>query len=262
MIKEDQILIAGIKDKICQCNEQYRMTYSLFFDTRQRNIIESYCKDLKVFHYVLYGGYEDAERNIILFLPDYVLLKENNGIINYFKTNPEDNPLALLHITYEGHRELTHRDYLGSVLSLGIKREKIGDILVREKGCDIITFKDIANFLVLNFEKAANMRLKTELSPIENLVVPEGKRVEIKDTVASLRLDNLVASAFSLSRSKASEAVLKGSIFVNGIQKMKPEFLMKQGDKLVFRGKGKSILKEIGKETKKDRIFIILERYL
>ncbi|WP_206459157.1 YlmH family RNA-binding protein [Anaerovorax sp. IOR16] len=262
MIKEDQILIAGIKDKISQCSEQYRITHSAFFDVRQRNVIEQYCRSQKGLRYAIYGGYEDAERNIVLFLPDYISLKKDLGIEDYFLKNPDENPLVLLHITYDGYQELSHRDYLGSLLSLGIKREKVGDIIVQKKGCDIIAFEDIANFLLLHYEKAANMRLKTELCSINQLVVPIGKRKEIIDTVASLRLDNIVASAFSMSRSKAAEAVSKGIVSVNGVQKLKPDNLLRQGDKLVLRGKGKAIVKEIGKETRKDRIFIVLERYL
>ncbi len=262
MIKEDQILLAGIKDKIRQCNEQYRITHSLFFDIRQRALIESFCKESKAAYAVVYGGYKDAERNIVLFTPDYIPLKPGEEISEYFKANPEENPLALIRVTYDGYRELSHRDYLGSLLNLGIKREKIGDILVHDKGCDIIVMHDIANFLLLNFDRAANMRLKTELSAVEELIVPEGRTVDVKCTVASLRLDSVISSAFSLSRTKAAEAILKGSVSVNGVQKVKPELLVGQGDKLVFRGKGKAVLKEIGQETRKDRIFILIKRYL
>lgn len=261
MMKEEQILLAGIKDKISQCSEQYRVTHSAFLDLHQRDVVERFCVSQRNLRYLFYGGYEDAERTIVLFLPDYIPMDNERGIGSYFKENQGENPLILLRVSHASYRKLTHRDYLGSLLGLGIKREKIGDILVREDGCDIIMFHDIANFLLLHYEKAANVCLKTELCNIDQLIVPIGSHKEVKDTVASLRLDCLVASAFSLSRTKAAEMVEKGIVSVNGVQQYKPEMLIKEGDKLVLRGKGKARLKKVGGETRKDRIFILLERY-
>lgn len=262
MNKEDQILLAGIEDKISQCSDQYRVTHSAFLDLHQRSIMERFCASQKGLSYGFYGGYEEAERTIVLFFPDYIQIDKQQGVANYFKENVEENPLTLLRLTHDGYRKLTHRDYLGSLLALGIKREKIGDILVRENGCDVIIFEDIAPFLLLHYEKAGNVSLKTELYSMDNLIVQEGNRQEITDTVASLRLDNLIASGFSLSRTKAVEAIGKGIVFVNGIQTNKTERLIHEGDKLVLRGKGKVLLKEIGNVTRKERIFILLERYI
>lgn len=248
-MKADSILIAGIEDKIRQSLDNYIITNSNFLDIRQRTIINGVCQRYKGLRYCFYGGYEDPERTVAIFLPDYAIVEENN-------------PLVLLRITQAGYKELSHRDYLGSLTGLGIKREMIGDIFVRNDGADVIILKDISDFLLYNYSKAGRVYLKVEILPIGDIIIPEARFIEIKDTVASLRLDNVIAVAFSLSRGKAAEAIDGGIVYINGLQCIKTDKLVKEGDKLVLRGKGKTILKSIGGTTKKDRKFIIIKKYL
>lgn len=248
-MKEDTILLSGIEDKINQCNDNYMTTNSVFLDMRQRTLAEAQCRQHKGLRYCFYGGYDEAERTVAVFLPDYAQLSN-------------DNPLALLRITKSGYRELSHRDYLGSLMGLGLKREIVGDILVRKDGADIVIIKEMSEFLLYHYEKAGRTSLKAELLPIEEIIVPEVLFEEKRDTVASLRLDNVVASAFSLSRGKAAEAIERGIVFVNGLQSEKPDRPIKEGDKLVLRGKGKALLKTVGGVTKKDRISIVINKYV
>ena len=248
-MKEEAILLSGIEDKINQCLDKYMTTNSIFLDMRQRTLTEAQCRQHKGLRYCFYGGYEEAERTVAIFLPDYAQLSD-------------DNPLSLLRITQSSKKELSHRDYLGSLMGLGIKREMIGDILVRKDGADIVIMKEMGEFLLYHYEKAGRTSLKAELRPIEEIIVPEVLYEEKRDTVASLRLDNLIASAFSLSRGKAAEAIERGLVYVNGLQSEKPDRQMKEGDKLVLRGKGKALLKTVGSVTKKDRISILIYRYV
>lgn len=201
--------------------------------------------------HLLYGGYEDAERRVMVFLPDY------------FDALPaEDDPLALLRVRIpKGSRELTHRDYLGSILALGVDRSVVGDILVRPDGADIVVLASMAEFFRMNYTQAGRASLSAEILPVCELASAEIHTTFKKDTVASLRLDNIVSSAFDLSRAKAQEAVKGGIVFVNGFVCEKPDASVAEGDKLVLRGKGKVVLAEIGKTTRKDRIFITLELY-
>lgn len=198
---------------------------------------------------LFFGGYEDAERTIALFLPDYA--------------RPEDAPLSVIRAeSASGGKQLTHRDYLGSLTGLGIRREMIGDILAGEHEADIIILEEIRDFLLLNYDKAGRASLHLEAVPLEQLRIPEFRTVEQKDTVASLRLDNVISSAFSMSRAKASDAIRSGLVFVNSAEVEKPDFQVKEGDKLVLRGKGKAFLRQAGGRTRKNRIFIMTERYL
>lgn len=248
-MKEDAVLLAGIEDKISQCLECYMTTNSTFLDMRQRMLAEGLCRQHAGLRYCFYGGYEDAERTVAVFLPDYAELRDSN-------------PLTLLRITQDGRRTLSHRDYLGSLTGLGIKREMIGDILVRDGGADIVIIKEMGDFLLYHYEKAGRTALKAELVPIEEIIVPENRFEEKRDTVASLRLDNLIASAFNLSRGRAAEAIESGLVFVNGLQIEKSDRQIKEGDRLVLRGKGKVLLKAVGGVTKKDRTSIVIHKYI
>lgn len=250
--KEDKMLLAGAEDKFNQCLDQYRVTHTTFLDLRQRSLVDRHCRQLAKGSDVkctFYGGYDDAERAIAAFLPDYADISQL--------------PLSVIRAEAPpSGRKLTHRDYLGSLTGLGLKREMIGDILVRDDGADIIIMDDIEDFLMLNYQKAGRTELSLSALPLSELRIPETKTTMIKDTVASLRLDNVISSAFKMSRSKAADAIRTGLVFINSLQAEKPDMKVEEGDKLVLRGKGKAYLKEVGGQTRKDRTYIVVERYL
>ncbi len=266
-MKEDNFFLGQLADKIDQCENKYITTYTNFMDGHQQSIARIYCRknfiptededryspgdmgSIPATRSIFYGGYRDAERVILINLPDYAFLET-------------ENPLAVIRATKaEGSRDLTHRDYLGSLIGLGLKRELLGDILVREDGADIIVTSDIADFVLMNYCKAGRTNLSLTRCDIKDLIVPERKTQIITDTVASLRLDSIVASAFNLSRGKASEAISRGIVFVNHMETTKPDQQVGEGDKITLRGKGKAVLSEIGGKSRKDRQYIKIERY-
>ena len=167
----------------------------------------------------------------------------------------------------KGGRVLTHRDYLGSLLALGLDREVTGDILVRgpdEKtggGADIIVEEGVAEFIELNYGKAGRTNLTVEILPIDALDTGLVNIVEKRDTVASLRLDNVVSSAFAVSRSKAAEAIRRGIVSVNSVECLKVDQMIEEGDRVTLRGKGKIALAEVGGRSRKDRIIVTFNLY-
>ncbi|MBR3786717.1 MAG: RNA-binding protein [Firmicutes bacterium] len=266
-MKEDAFFLGQLADKIDQCENKYITTYTSFMDGHQQSIARIHCRknfipvadedrygpgdmgSIPATRSIFYGGYPDAERVILINLPDYAFLEN-------------ENPLTVIRATKaEGSRELTHRDYLGSLVGLGIKRELLGDILVREDGADIICMSDIAEFILMNYCKAGRTNLSLEQRDIKDLIVPARKTQMITDTVASLRLDSVAASAFGLSRGKASEAITRGIVFVNHMEVTKPDYQLSEGDRITLRGKGKAVLSEIGGKSRKDRQYIKIERY-
>ncbi len=248
-MKEDNYLHAQVTEKIKKCENQYIETHTDFLDGRQQALVTSMNKFSQDIETLFYGGYDDAERRIFICVPLYSTLEECQ-------------PLTVIRVMKTPRsRELTHRDYLGSVLGLGIKREKIGDILVREDGADIIVLKDISEFLLLNYTKAGRTDLSISEVPIDQLIVPEVDKKILKDTVASLRIDTIVSSAFSLPRSKSVEAIKRGVVFVNNLEVTKVDFQISEGDKITLRGKGKVNLIEIGGRSKKDRIYVTFEKF-
>ena len=241
-------VMAFLEDKYMQCEMRNMLCSSAFLDVNTAALAGQRFKNTK---HLLYGGYDDAERRIMVFLPEY-----------YDELPEEEDPLSVLHITIpKGSKKLTHRDYLGSILALGVDRSVVGDIIVDENGADIIVLKSMEEFFRANYEKAARVKLNVSIIPVTELVLKAPEIAEKTDTVASLRIDNIAAAAFGLSRTKAAGAIRDGIVFVNGLQCAKPDHLMEQGDKLVLRGRGKAVLKEIGKTSKKDRIFITLSIY-
>lgn len=257
-MNEEKLIVAMTQDKLNQCIESYMITNTGFLDMRQQTLCKKILGsnlDVKGF---FYGGYPDAERRLAIFIPEYIEVPTEKDLHEYFLNNKEDNPLVLIRAKHNGYKDLSHRDYLGSLTGMGIKREAIGDILVYKEGADILVLREMAEFLLTNYAKAGRTYLELNLEDIEKITIPDGHVVEKSHTVASLRLDNVIAAAFSISRSTAVNSIKAGIVFVNSMQTEKPEKIVNQGDKLVLRGKGKVIVKEIGGSTRKDRIFITL----
>ncbi|MCQ2551537.1 MAG: YlmH/Sll1252 family protein [Clostridia bacterium] len=242
-MNEKDVLMGQIQDKYSRFRGKNVLTATDFLDLNQQSIANGHTQEG-----IFYGGYEDAERKRLVFLPDYANLEDTIKVLKVTRAK-------------EG-RELTHRDYLGSLLAEGIKREKIGDILVRDDGADILVAAEVAEYLASNYSMAGRVSLKVEIGEVEDLDLSSQKTKEIKDTVSALRLDSVLSSAFGISRSKAQEAVKMGIVFLNGVQMNKSDKQVKEGDKLVIRGKGKACLREVSGKSKKDRIYIIVDRYI
>jgi len=258
--KEDRLLEAQVQDRARQCSDRYMMTTTSFLDPHARSIVERLLRSgqLGSARCGFYGGYPDAERVLAVFLPDYIDAPADK----YFSSEPDEDPLTVLRVNLKkGAPVLTHRDYLGSLMGLGIKRESTGDILVRKDGADMIVLREMAQFIMMNMDKAGRARLEFEEVPVSELKVPEQHRTEVTESLSSLRLDNVISSAFGLSRGKALEAISAGIVFVNGVTASKPEKQVSEGDKLVLRGRGKAVFKAIKGTSSKGRTIIIIEKY-
>lgn len=257
--KEDKILLSQIEDRIRQCEERYMMTHTHFLDLRERSLAEQTVRFRAGLRYDFYGGYEEAERVIAVFLPEYA---EDGPAAAFFAADPESDPLTVIRMELrKGSPVLTHRDYLGALMGLGIRREMTGDILVRKDGADVIVLREIAEYILTHMAKAGRANLSVREISISGLAVPEQQREERFASVSSLRTDSILSAAFGLSRSGAAEAVRAGLVFVNGMEASKPDRLLEPGDKLVLRHKGKTVLKSADGRTAKGRIRITLIRY-
>ena len=211
-----------------------------FSHLRQRSLAEKLCRELTGggdVRCVFYGGYDDAERTIACFLPDYA--------------DVSDCPVSVIRITArEGGRKLTHRDYLGS------SDAKASDRDDRRHTCPQKTRRHHNHGRHPRFHTHELRQCRpystdvTEASADRSLHIPDAHTEMIKRR-SLLRLDNVISSAFRLSRAKAAEAIRSGLVFVNSMQTEKPDAKVEQGDKLVFRGKGKAYLREIGGQTRK-----------
>lgn len=246
-MKKDQITKGKIQDKKEQCQEGSFTTNTDFLDLHQQSISIGIAKGTK---HAFAGGYEEAERKVLVFLSDYLELDEDD-MFCVVRARPVSS-----------NAELSHRDYLGSLIGIGISRSKVGDILVDEKGADIIVLKSIGTFLKNNYTKAGRIKLDVEILPISQLSYKETEKKEITCTVASVRLDNIISAAFGISRVKAVDAIRQGLVFVDNIEVLKVDKQIENGAKLVLRHKGKCVLKETGEKSRKNRIYIKIEKYV
>lgn len=251
---KDELIISRIEDKIEQCREGYYVTNTGLLDSHEQALAASASRNVAGVRCLMYGGYDEAERRMLVCVPSEIPMSDAEAAADL---------LAVLRVTKPAiSRELSHRDYLGSVLGLGIDRSVTGDILVRPDGADIIIMPEIAEFLLREFRQVGRTNIRTQLVPIEQLSIPEMKTQTIRDTIPSARLDSVVASAFRLSRSKAAEAIRGGIVSLDHAECLKPDARVEEGQTLVLRGRGKAVIDEIGGESKKGRIWISIRRYI
>ena len=156
-----------------------------------------------------------------------------------------------------------HRNYLGGIVKLGLKREKVGDILVFNNGADIITFVDFANTLKTELGSLTRFQnSKIIVDEISKIRKQEIKIEKVKIIVPSLRLDNIVSDLAKTSRSKAVQIMEAQRVFVNGKNEIKASKQIKQNDIITIRGKGRFIIKEFTGTTRSGRTVILVEKYI
>ena len=248
---EDKVLLAKLWDKI---NAGIR-----------RNIPANTCflspRELELAKYLFgnepglyaFGGYEDAERKMLVYLPDYL---EEDSLYE------EDSPMVCLRASFFEKDDLSHRDFLGALMGAGIARETVGDICVGKGCCDFFVTAEIAPYIQQNFLSAGRTKLHLDQIPLRDAQIPEPEVKEIKDTLASLRLDSIISSGFRIGRSLASQYVSAGKAAIDGLPCEKPDKAVSEGMKISVRGLGKIKLVSVNGRTKKDRISVTIHRYM
>jgi len=200
-----------------------------------------------------FGGYEDAERKMLCYLPEYL---EEDSLME------DDSPIVCLRaVFYEGDTP-THRDFLGSLMGAGVARETVGDICVGKGQCDFFVTEEIVPYLLQNFSNAGRTTFRLSRIPLQEASIPEPEVKIIKDTLASLRLDGVVSSGFRISRALAAQAISAGKVAVDGLPCEKPDKQVAEGAKISLRGSGKVKLEKVNGQTKKGRISVEIHRYL
>ena len=250
----ERLLLSRILDKLELTRRRNIPAHTPFLSQAERAAAQGLIAASGHPDHLFFGGYEGAERTICVFLPDWLEPEAWQA--------GEDNPVRALRCSFPQDAGLTHRDFLGAVLGLGITREKIGDLLVGEGSCDVLVLADLADYLLQNLDSAGRTRLRLSPIPLAQLAVPQVRVKTIRDTVATLRLDAVTASAFSLSRGKAADAISAGRVQLNHRECVKPDRTVAQGDVIACRGLGKCQVREAGGLSKKGRVMVVIDRYL
>ena len=248
---EDRVLLAKIWDKINAGMRKNIPANTPFLTLREIDM----CRYLFGTQEGLFpfGGFEGAERQMLVYLPEYL---EKDALYE------EDSPLVCLRATFFDGDTPSHRDFLGALMGAGIARETIGDICVGKGLCDFFVTTEIAPYILQNFIGAGRTKVHIEQIPLSEVCVPEPETKEIRDTVASVRLDSVISSGFRVGRSAAAQYVTAGKAAIDGLPCEKPDKTVEEGCKISVRGLGKIRLRTINGQTKKGRISVIIDRYI
>ena len=248
---EDRLLLAKLWDKITAGIRRNIPASTCFLSPRELEMARFLFGDEPGLH--AFGGYEDAERKMLCYLPDYL---EEESLYD------EDSPLVCLRATFFEGDTPSHRDFLGALMGSGIARESVGDICVGKGSCDFFVTAEMAPYIEQNFLSAGRTRLHLKQVPLHSAQIPEPEVKEIKDTLASLRLDSVISSGFRIGRSLASQYVSAGKAAIDGLPYEKPDKAVTEGAKISVRGLGKIKLHHVGGNTKKGRISVVIHRYV
>lgn len=206
--------------------------------------------------FFFFGGYEGSERTCPVFFTDYCgedMIKETLSLAEITFVRAELD-------RFNKSAAISHRDVLGSLMGLGIERDAVGDIAVGDGYALFAVKEPVAPFIKESLHKIGRYPVnitvcgKCEMRRTDDFV-------ESFDTVASLRLDAVISSFFSTSRSIAAEAIEAGLVSVNGATAKKPDATVREGDKISFRGHGRAELEKVDGMSKKGRIRILFKKW-
>ena len=229
-------------DKANTCLKNYEAKSTEFmnpFEIKNAMDIINSESDLK---YHSDGGYEGAERSVLSIFPFYMEYEDIESPIKFIQIDGNFK-----------FRNVSHKDYLGSILGLGIKREKIGDILIHDDFCQVIVSSDICDYIVMNLTKVATNTVKVKEINREDLKTSEKKYKDISFTVSSDRLDCVISGIYNISRQESLKYINAERVHLNYEKITSASKTVSSGDLISVRGKGRSEVVEIGGETRKGR---------
>ena len=175
---KDKLFISKLDDAAYLAQKRQKPYFFSFLSEAEQAIAGQYLKSISFDSFGFFGGYENSERKVLC--------------LDYYEDDPE-YPISALEFKFRPADKLTHRDFLGALMSLGIERETIGDILVEDGRCVVFVKSEIADYIKTQISKIGRAGVKVSDADIDSL--PKGRGVEEKfAVVSSLRLDNIVAA--------------------------------------------------------------------
>lgn len=249
---EERPFIDQALDWIRRAGQAHEVRQTDFLDPRQQHILESLVNREHDLQVMFHGGYDEAERKRAWIAPDYVQLDQVDLGIEVLSITSDDASFA----------KLEHGDFMGAILGLGLKRDKMGDIHVSEQGCHCLTASETIPYLNVQLRQVHRVHVMTDILPLEQLVYVEPELEESTFTVSSLRLDAIASDAVRLSRSKIVDRIRAGDCRINWKVEIDPSKPVAEGDVISLRGFGRFKLIALGGKSKKDRIYVTIGKYI
>lgn len=248
---EDRVLLAKLWDKINAGMRRNVPVATGFLSPREQEMARYLFGDAPGLQ--TFGGYADAERRMLVYMPEYL-----DELFLY----GEDGPVVCLRACFYDADSPSHRDFLGGLMACGIARETLGDICVGKGSCDFFVTAQIADFVEQNLSSVGRAKLRLQRIGLSEAQIPDPEFKEIKDTVASLRLDSIISTGFRIGRSQATQFISAGKAAIDGLPCEKPDKAVQEGMKISVRGLGKIKIHSVNGQTKKDRIWVVIHRYV
>ena len=246
--REEEIFASHIEDLVTICDRRNVPKFSGFLDLRQQKIAQYVANSVKANSFLLYGGFENAERKMFGVFPDYVIDHNSQFPIDYIEISHS--------------RALTHRDFLGSLMSLGIKREVVGDIIVGENISFIVLQNNMSEHIINNLSKIGNVGVKMRVCSSDELGSAQNKFEEDTVIVSSMRIDCIVAALASKSRADSAKLVESERVSVNHEIVSSVSKCLNEGDVVSIRSVGKFVIGQCNTMTKKGRLVLCYKKYI
>jgi RNA-binding protein YlmH len=246
---EDKILLSRTLDAIRFCEAKNEPRFLGFFDQRQRRVVDNFVQKQSNVPHMFWGGYDESERTLIGFFPSFM------------EPDPLKFTIRRLDFLFRTEDKLCHRDFLGTLLSLGIKREAVGDILVADGKGSFFLSNDIADYVSSSLTKVGGVGVNKVREQNWHLPFTHNYLL-LSDTIASPRLDCVVSALLNKSRAQSAFFVSIGKINVNFLTIYDTDFEIKQDDIISIRGFGRFKIEAIGPFTKKGRLSFKAKKFL
>lgn len=248
---DSRLSLARLLDQLELCRRRDIPAHSHFLSDGEQKLAVQAITAAGEIGWTFTGGYEGASRQICCFLPAWM-------------EEPEMDALAAVEVRLprEGEKKLSHRDFLGSLMGLGITRDLVGDILVGEQTCQVVCLASALPILLNQWREVGRYSLSPVEIPLSALRPVEEDIQRLTETFQSLRFDAVAASAFRIPRSKAAALISGGRLLLNHLPCAKPDRILEEGDSLSGKGLGKCRLTKINGLSRKGRIMVEMERYV
>lgn len=216
--------------------------FTAFLNEREQFLAGKFLDGKRADH-LFWGGHEECTRKILCVSPD--------GAVSF--------PIYPLTVSFRKTDTLSHRDFLGSFLSLGIERDQLGDILISEGSAVVFCTKTAHDLITSSVSKVGRVGVSVKEGILAE--IPKIRFEEISVTVSSVRADCVVSAVLGFSRNKSSEYIHSGAFLLNYEECKSADRTVNVGDILTMRGYGKYVMSGEAEETRKGRFRIRLEKY-
>ena len=247
---ESNELLRRAEDLCSRAERSGTVTHSGFLTPAERVQVEAWARqrfsDCKA---LFFGGRPECERQAVFFLPEYLEPEELDA----------GETIRAMHLT-AAFGSPGHRDYMGAILGMGVGREWVGDIWVKDNEAWVFCMSSVLRHL-LSIDKVGRCGVKVEELPLDQVPAPVRKVLEKSFSVQSLRLDAVVGGMFNLSRTEAARQISAGNVSLNYLESDKTDCAIHEGDIVSLRGAGKGCVKGLGGTSRKGRLFVYAEIY-